>query len=120
MLLGPDPNGTGGTCNPESGPNDQFCSNNKAIGCAVDGDCPGGTCATVTRPCNGQTDANGMLTGNIVRTGTAVAPNGSGLSTSTLAATFCIPATTSSAVNAAGGLPGPGALLLPTQSQLAQ
>jgi hypothetical protein len=104
-----DPNGTGGTC--EAGPFDQFCSIQTFRGCFADSDCPtgAGNCqgAPVVRPCTGQTDASFAITNAMTRTGHAD-PN-----TPTLASTFCIAATSSSAVNTAGGLPGPGGLTLP-------
>jgi hypothetical protein len=104
-----DPNGTGGTC--EGGPFDQFCSIQKFRGCLQDSDCPSGAgnCqgAPVVRPCSGQTDANFNITNALTRIGTP------STTTPTLASTFCIAATSSSAVNTAAGLPGPGGLVLP-------
>lgn len=107
-----DPNGTGGTC--EAGPFDQFCSIEKFRGCLTDVDCPtgAGNCqgAPVIRPCTGQTNASFAITNSVTRTGAAskTAP--------VIVSTFCVAATSSSAVNSAGGLPGPGALTLPSKA----
>jgi hypothetical protein len=49
--------------------------------------------------------------GTITRAGTPAAPGG----TQVAAASFCIPATDSTLINVTTGLPGPGALLLPSQ-----
>ncbi len=105
-----DPNGTGGTC--AGGPFDQFCSIETFRGCLLNTDCPSGAgdCqgAPVVRPCSGQSDSTTFaITNDMKRVGSPspTAP--------TLASTFCIAATSSSAVNTAGGLPGPGGLVLP-------
>ncbi len=107
-----DPNGTGGTC--VNGPFDQFCSIQKFRGCLQDSDCPAGAgnCqnAPIVRPCSGQTDANFAITNSITRTGTASKTN------PVIVSTFCVDATSSPAVNGAGGLPGPGALKLPSKA----
>ncbi|TMA80093.1 MAG: hypothetical protein E6J72_09400 [Deltaproteobacteria bacterium] len=82
-----------------AGPFDQSCSGAPQVSCTSDANCVGlGTCVTSTRRC---------FLDPIVRTGTP------GTSTDVLASTFCIPATTSPAVNNTAGLPGPGAIRFP-------
>lgn len=102
-----DANGEG-TC--EAGPTDQTCAIETFRVCAEDDDCPaaGDTCSSQIRGCLGQTDANGVLTGPLTRTGKP---------SQTLplqVATFCIDKTRNGSVNGAAGFPGPGSLLLPT------
>jgi hypothetical protein len=52
------------------------------------------------------------VTGSITRTGTPVPPGGTGA----YAATFCIARTNSTLINTVTGLPGPGALILPSEA----
>ncbi len=114
--------GTGaGKCSPNMV--DNQCSVEIFRGCTGNADCrppsEGGTCSTCAtgmqtcttkaRPCFPGATA-GMVTGPIVRTGTPSTTN------PTLVSTFCIPATSSSGVNTAAGLPGPGALSLPSKA----
>lgn len=84
------------------------CSGQKFRGCDLTNgstaDCedifPGaGTCENTLRPCFGST---------ITRTGQCGTEQG------VLAAIFCIPATTAQAINTVAGLPGPGAVTLPS------
>jgi len=84
------------------------CSGQKFRGCSLingaTADCeevfPGaGTCENTLRPCFGST---------ITRTGQCGTEQG------VLAAIFCIPATTAQAINTVAGLPGPGAVTLPS------
>ncbi len=102
-----DANGEG-TC--AAGPNDQLCTLERFRSCFNDTDCPaaGDSCSTQLRGCLGATDANGILTGPLERTGTPSQAE------PLQVATFCIGDTRSGAVNGAAGLPGPGALRLPT------
>jgi hypothetical protein len=81
------------------GPIDQHCVGGAGeVGCTTNADCVvvGGPCVTETRRC---------FLDPIVRIGMP------GTTMSVLAATFCIPATSSPAVNSTAGLPGPGAIL---------
>jgi hypothetical protein len=79
------------------GPVDQTCSNAPEVGCQTNSDCAAGqgTCVAKNRRC---------FLDPIVRVGTpsTTLPVG--------AATFCIPATTGTAINQTAGLPGPGAI----------
>ena len=97
-----------GTCG--AGPIDPLCAIEAFRSCTTNADCPatGDSCTTKTRGCLGATDANGVLTSPLSRTGTPSA------ATPLQVATFCINDTRSGAVNTAAGLPGPGALLLPS------
>ncbi len=93
-----------------AGPFDPLCSIETFRGCLADTDCnppptgncgtcvPNQVCATKTREC---------FLDPIVRSGTP------GTQMTVIAATFCIPPTTSPAVNSVAGLPGPGGVLLP-------
>jgi hypothetical protein len=120
----------------------------KSVGQSADDNCGGTACnATCTGPACATKDASGQCIdakggisqlccannpttacfptsaaskaaggGSIIRTGVPVVPgdpNGG-----KFAATFCIDATGSSLVNITSGLPGPGALLLPSVAQL--
>jgi hypothetical protein len=89
---------------------DPLCNIESFRACSSNADCPatGDSCGTKIRGCLGATDAAGMLTGALERTGTPsqTAP--------LQVATFCIGKTRNGSVNAAAGLPGPGSLLLPT------
>ncbi len=105
-----DPNPNDGVC--EAGPFDRFCSRETFRGCASDADCqppPAGNCGTCkpNQTCTG--DFRNCFLDPIVRTGSP------GTQNATLAATFCIPPTTSSSVNSVAGLPGPGGLALPVR-----
>ncbi len=103
-----DPSPNDGVC--ASGPFDNFCSIETFRGCDTDADCqppPAGNCGTCkpNQICGG--GFRNCFLDPIVRTGSP------GTQNAVLAATFCIPPTTSASVNGAGGLPGPGALSLP-------
>ena len=110
-----DCGGTAGSCKPlcrqvpgdppgearcAAGPVDQTCSNAPEVGCQTNSDCAAGqgTCVAKNRRC---------FLDPIVRTGVA------NTTTPTLASTFCIPATTGTAINQTAGLPGPGAITFP-------
>lgn len=99
-----------GEGNCAAGPTDALCAIETFRACDSDDDCPadGDSCTTKTRGCLGATDAEGTLTGPLVRTGAPSREH------PLQVATFCINATRSGAVNTAAGLPGPGALRLPT------
>lgn len=99
-----------GTC--QAGPTDSLCAIETFRSCTANGDCPasGDSCTTKLRGCLGPTDATGAPTGPIVRIGT---PN---QARPIQVGTFCINATRSTAVNAAAGLAGPGAIVLPTDA----
>ena len=96
----------------EAGPIDQQCSLEPFRGCTGSADCnpppagncptclPGQSCASALRQC---------FLDPIVREGSP------GTQTAVVAATFCIPPTSSQSVNQVAGLPGPGALELPTR-----
>ena len=96
----------------QNGPNDNLCSIETFRGCLASADCnppptgncgnclPNQTCTVKRRQC---------FLDPIVRTGMP------GTQMAVLAATFCIAPTRSPAVNSVSGLPGPGALLLPTR-----
>lgn len=93
-----------------AGPFDRLCSVETFRGCLNDTDCnppPAGNCSNCVpnQVCSGK--FRECFLDPIVRTGTA------GTQTAVIAATFCIPPTTSPAVNSVAGLPGPGGLLLP-------
>jgi len=96
-----------GVC--EAGPFDRFCSIETFRGCTADSDCNPPNCATCMsgQVCGGR--LRNCFLNPIVRTG---AP---GTQTSVVAAAFCIPPVSASAVNSVTGLPGPGALLQPTR-----
>jgi hypothetical protein len=110
---------TGGTCivadgffgegECVDGPVDQTCLIETFRGCTVDADCPAlnDSCNARTRECLGATDEV-FSVGPISRRGEASRTD------PLLAGTFCIDATSSAAVNTAVGLPGPGAVRLPT------
>jgi hypothetical protein len=97
-----------GTC--EAGPTDALCALESFRSCDSNADCPasGDSCTSKLRGCLGPTDASGVLTGSVVRTG---APS---QATPLQVATFCINDTRSGSVNTAAGLTGPGAMRLPT------
>ncbi len=82
-----------------AGPLDQTCSGAPQVSCTSDAQCVGlGTCVTQTRKC---------FLDPIVRVGVP------GTTSNVFGSTFCIPATTSPAVNNTAGLPGPGAIRFP-------
>jgi hypothetical protein len=90
---------------------DSFCSGQRYRVCDIssgDRDCEGtfpgaGTCEIVPRPCFGDT---------VSRSGTCAVPPNVG----TLVSFFCIPATSTPAINTVAGLPGPGVVSLPVSS----
>ncbi len=83
-----------------AGPIDQTCAGAHEVGCQNNSDCPSGKgpCVTNNRRC---------FLDPIVRQGTP------GTTTNAAAATFCIPATSGTAINQTAGLPGPGAIVFP-------
>ncbi len=97
-----------GTC--MTGPTDELCQLDTFRSCASNADCPrtGDSCRTKLRDCLGATDQSGAPSASISRTGTP------SQGTPTLVSAYCLGATSSPAVNTAAGLPGPGALRLPT------
>jgi len=84
-----------------AGPIDQTCQGAPEVGCQTNSDCPSGNgpCVANNRRC---------FLDPIVRQGTP------GITTNAAAATFCIPATSGTAINSTAGLPGPGAIVFPT------
>jgi hypothetical protein len=106
-----DANGVG-TC--EAGPPSGSCLPAQPFrSCNGDGDCTGSdTCQFELRKCQGGSQAAPTLdlTGPIRRTGTADPNN------PVVVSTFCIAAVSAPAVNTAAGLPGPGALILPSKA----
>jgi len=118
-LVGPLP------CPDSAGPqtSDDACG---AGGTCTEGACTGTSCVSgsgtscidskggISQACcssNTQTPCfNTRGGGSITRTGTPIPASGQG----TFAATFCIARTNSSLINGVTGLPGPGALLLPS------
>jgi hypothetical protein len=111
-----------GTCSPSgassttgecaAGPFEQFCSPKQTFrSCTADTDCPisGDTCSLgKNRPCFLD---NGDVGSSVTATGVADPPE-NGVANPTLASLFCIPPTSSSAVNSAAGLPGLGRIQL--------
>ncbi len=97
-----------GVCN--GGPVDEICAHETFRSCASNADCPasGDSCTMKTRECFGPTDASGMPTGAITRTGAA------SQAMPLQVGAFCLGATSSPAINTAAGYPGPGAIRLPT------
>ena len=93
-----------------AGPTDLLCDLQSFRSCSTNADCPaaGDSCQVKLRECMGPTDASGEPSGPISRTGTP------SQATPTLASAYCLGATSSPAINTAAGLPGPGALRLPT------
>jgi len=101
---------TEGLC--EAGPIDRACSLETYRGCNSNGDCnppPTGTCPTCTAGQSCAAFLRQCFMDPIVRHGD---PD---TLTPTVAAVFCIPPTKSESVNQVAGLPGPGALELPTR-----
>ncbi len=98
-----------------SGPFDQNCAPLETFrGCLTNDDCTGiDTCGFRARSCFLD---NGFVGNNIQAQGNAGVPN-NGVSNGIFAATFCIDNTSSGAVNAAAGLPGPGRIELPIESR---
>lgn len=94
------------------GPFDQSCLPSAPFQpCAGDGDCAaflGTTCQTTARPCYPHTATIGDT---VQATGSHEAPTLDGISVR-LGGLFCLPPTTSSAVNNVAGLPGLGRLLV--------
>lgn len=97
-----------GTC--LAGPVDSVCDIDFFRGCAADSDCPtaGDKCISQQRECLGPATAEAGATGPLTRVGTP------STSLPLQVGTFCLNATSSSAVNTAIGVPGPGAIRLPT------
>ncbi len=96
----------------EAGPVDSGCSLESFRGCTTDQDCnppPSGNCPSCVAGQACLTSSRQCFLETIVREG---AP---GTQTAVVAATFCIPPTSSQSVNQVAGLPGPGALELPTR-----
>jgi hypothetical protein len=91
-----------------TGPFDGLCSTETFRGCQSNADCsPTGNCPGCAPGQVCQFQARECFLSTIVRTGD---PDPQ---IPVIAATFCIPPTTSSSVNQVSGLPGPGALNLP-------
>jgi cysteine-rich repeat protein len=107
-----DPNNPNeGVC--AEGPFDRVCSLEPYRGCSAQTDCnppPAGNCADCLPDQICETKPRQCFLDPIVRTGTP------GTQTSIIAATFCLPPTRSDSINNVAGLPGPGAVLQPTQS----
>ncbi len=97
-----------GTC--EAGPFDTLCDIEFFRGCDTDADCPlsGDSCIVRTRECLGPATAEQGATGPLTRVGTP------STSLPLQVGVFCLNATSSPAVNTTSGLPGPGAIRLPT------
>jgi hypothetical protein len=93
-----------------SGPVDRICDIEFFRGCLTDADCPleGDSCIDRQRECLGPATAEEGATGPLTRVGTpsTTLPLQVGV--------FCIDATRTSAVNTTIGVPGPGAIRLPT------
>jgi hypothetical protein len=85
-----------------AGPVDQTCAGAPEVSCQQNSDCPVGTgpCENGLRRC---------FLDPIVRVGTP------GTTSNVGAATFCIPATTATAINSTAGLPGPGSITFPNE-----
>jgi len=97
-----------GTC--LAGPVDQRCATEPFRGCLNDDDCAASdACGSSTRECSGATDASGSTVGPLTRTGEP------STSLPLQVSTFCVDATSSPAVNATSGLPGPAGVVLPTE-----
>jgi len=97
-----------GSC--ATGPTDSLCKLETFRTCETNADCTlaGDSCQVKLRDCLGPTDQSGSASGPISRTGTP------SQATPLQVSAFCLGATSSPAVNTAAGLPGPGALRLPT------
>jgi hypothetical protein len=83
-----------------AGPPTQTCAGAPEIGCQTSSNCPNGT-----GPCQAKNQR--CFLDPIVRVGTPSTTQNISVST------FCIPATTASAINQTAGLPGPGAISFP-------
>jgi hypothetical protein len=105
-----DPGGGEGVC--AAGPIDNVCQVESFRTCLGNDECPaaGDTCVARSRECLGAVDAAAGTSLPITRTGQASQTK------PIQVATFCVDATSSAAVNTAAGLPGPGALRLPTET----
>ncbi len=101
--------GGGGTC--VAGPIDQHCTIESFRGCTTDTDCPalGDTCTSSNRRC--YAGYKGAVGDTITAAAAHSAPQ-SHTNSSTFASIFCVAPTSSSAINNAAGLPGPGTLQL--------
>jgi len=97
-----------GSC--ATGPTDELCKLETFRSCSTNADCPlaGDSCQVKLRDCLGATDQSGAPSAPITRTGTP------SQATPLQVSAYCLGATSSPAVNTAAGLPGPGALRLPT------
>jgi len=84
-----------------AGPIAQTCANAPEISCQTNSNCPGATgpCVAANQRC---------FINPIERVGTP------GTTENISVATFCIPATSASAINSTAGLPGPGAISFPS------
>lgn len=93
-----------------AGPVDSECEIDFFRGCTADADCPraGDRCIERTRECLGPATAEEGATGPLTRVGTP------STSLPLQVGVFCLNATSSSAVNTTIGVPGPGAIRLPT------
>ncbi len=93
------------------GPVSQHCQIENFRSCSLDTDCSaaGDKCVVENRACF--PGYNGIAGDKIQATGTFGAPHNH-TGTSTFASIFCVAPTSSSSVNSAGGLPGPGRLAL--------
>jgi hypothetical protein len=118
-LVGPRP------CGDSAGPqtNDDSC----VTGTCTEGACTGPACVSgsgtqcidakggISQACCSNNTTIPCFTtkggGSIIRTGSPILASGQGA----FAATFCIARTGSTLINASTGLPGPGALILPSQ-----
>ena len=85
-----------------AGPISQTCANAPEIACQTNSNCPG-----ATGPCQARNQR--CFLDPMKRQGTP------GTATNVSVSTFCIPATTASAINQTAGLPGPGAISFPTE-----
>jgi hypothetical protein len=102
--------GNEGQC--DAGPFEQFCAIETFRGCAFDAQCtkPGDTC-TLGKYRDCFLD-NGVVGGSVTVTGASYPACGDS-GTGTVGALFCVPPTSSTAVNAVSGLPGLGRVTLP-------
>ncbi len=94
------------------GPPTSSCTNHPQRGCATDTDCDNvlGACQSTNRHCYLD---NGVLGGSVSVTGVATPPSGGVADPTTIGGLFCVPPLTSSASNAATGLPGLGRTRIP-------
>ena len=97
-----------GTC--AAGPVDKLCDIDFFRGCLTNEDCPaeGDSCIDKPRECLGPANAEDGATGPLTRVGTP------STSLPLQVGVFCVNAPRTSAVNTTIGVPGPGAIRLPT------